>query len=227
MTRNKARLHFALETAWKNPMLHQEFCTLQLCTSGAQVTTTGLRTGTEDTANKRKNPNEDGQNSELKTLKAQKENLSRSLKEAKTQQPRWQPPSAGPANPPPGKGKGKGTIGRKGTAEGGHTDAAKAGALNDLRKKEKYDRFLAGARTLVCVYYQTGLCKNGGACQFAHVCLRCHKAGHTCIDGGCRAQPRQRSSRRERLGGLSRVKPRKDPPRRMTAMIVGSDPFLA
>ena len=61
--RNATGLHVALGTAWGDPTLHQEFFTLQLCTSGAQVTTMGSRTGTEDTANKRKNSNDDVQNS--------------------------------------------------------------------------------------------------------------------------------------------------------------------
>ena len=191
MSRNGTPFHLALEAAWKDTALHQEYFTLQLCTSGATVQGAGLRTQEANPSDKRKQPNETGNGAELKRLKTQIENLTRPLKEVRYNQfaaSSEQTIASQRFNPQKGgKGKGKGKV-----EGGGHRDPNKAEALRQFRQKERYERFLAGSKTPVCSFYQTGSCFNGDACPAAHVCLRCHKNGHTCLDAECKAQPKKR-----------------------------------
>ena len=154
------------------------------------MTNLGIRTSGEAAPLPKKRNQENENGGELKKLRAQVENLSRALKgatsgqAASSNQPYYPPPEA----PAGRKGKGK----AKGKGKGGHQDEAKARALTEFKAKEQFERFLPGGKTMVCSFYQTNSCTNGNRCQYAHVCLRCHKPGHTCLDGTCTAAPRLR-----------------------------------
>ena len=136
MTRQRTPLQAALEDAWKDPTLHQEFFTLQLCTSGSSNTTKGLRTQEEGNENKRKSEGGPSQGNEVKKLKAQIDSLTRALKDANTSQATSSPQLALMPPPAPHKGANKGKG--KGRATGaGHGDESKAIALTNFRKQER------------------------------------------------------------------------------------------
>jgi hypothetical protein len=62
---------------------------------------------------------------------------------------------------------------------------------NEIRKTEILEMKLAGTNQPICMFFNFHGCKHGeGLCNFAHVCMRCHRAGHAIVDSECRAQPR-------------------------------------
>ncbi len=41
----------------------------------------------------------------------------------------------------------------------------------------------------ICHFFQRGRCVKGDSCPYPHICWRCHKPGHSILDGACKATP--------------------------------------
>ncbi len=183
-TKNKTSLSKSLMKALKCNELHQEYFTLQLCTSGTRQGpgSGGGRAASSnanaDEADDKKRRQLDNELNRAKKIRLQLE------REAKQGGP---PPPRPDERGGPAKGGGK----AKGKGKGGHKTRALAQDLAEFRKNELYEKCLTGTNKLICLFYQTGSCVNGDDCTCAHVCLRCQQPGHTCLSG-CRAPKRLR-----------------------------------
>ncbi len=90
----------------------------------------------------------------------------------------WNDPPLRGGNPKGGKGAG---------------GANAAARLRKLRQTEVLKSRTDGPNGKpICHFYQRGNCVKGSDCPYPHICLRCHKLGHTILDGTCKATPQLR-----------------------------------
>ena len=60
--------------------------------------------------------------------------------------------------------------------------------LKDIRAKEVLRLKTDGPNGKpICHFYQRGRCLKASECAYPHICLRCHKPGHTVLE--CRVPP--------------------------------------
>ncbi len=185
-------IHIALHDALHCTKLEQKYFTLQLCTTGMKHNDTpaAKATGGSGSSSSNNNADEDSKkrrqlDDELKQVKRLKQQLNEQLKlsQGKGKGKRYQqlpaPPPILALDNAPARGGGKAP------------QSAHKAKWNEIRKKEILEMKLAGTNQPICMFYQFHGCKHGeGLCNFAHVCMRCHRAGHACVDGECRGQPR-------------------------------------
>ena len=95
--------------------------------------------------------------------------------------------SSGSGHPAQYKGSGgKGKNKKQGGKDANDADRAR---FNDCRRKERLVIKLDGGKGQpICNWFQTASCAKGGACTFAHVCMRCHAPGHGILE--CTATPK-------------------------------------
>ncbi len=170
----------ALTSSWKDPDLKGTHFTLQLVTSGKRG-----NSGDHD----------DDDNKKLRTeLNAVKNELAKFRKGAMKgsggkgdNKGNWNwGEGSGSSSSQSGnsKGGGKGNNTNKG---GGGDGSAKLRQLKNIEKLRTKTDGPEGKQ--ICFFFQVGNCRNGSNCKFPHVCLRCHKPGHTILDGTCKATP--------------------------------------
>ena len=157
--------------------LHQQYFALQICTSGARQLRTD-HTEPEEKGHVEGKGAKRLQNqlsNELAQVKKLRAELTRELNEVKHQ-------SKGGLSGAGGSGPSGGGKGNKGD---GKIVSPELKRYRDMAKRGNFRVKLDGGGKMVCTWFQTGNCRNGEQCRFAHVCMRCHRPGHTCLDQQC------------------------------------------
>ncbi len=176
ITEQGFQLEAALRAGWVDPTLENRYFTLELVTSGE-------RWGDNQGSNAQKGGNKGGNKraidrelAEVKRLKAQ---LAETIKSQASS-------SSGKGGAPSGSGGGS-KGGGKGKGGGLHISK-----LNELRRNEAIvNKDSQGI--LICQFFNTKSCNRGDSCRFVHICLRCHKEGHTIFD--CTAAPKPKGAK--------------------------------
>ncbi len=171
----------------------QEFFTLQLCTSGHKYG--------EDPAKKGTNKNiadSSGHNDEETKRRRQFDEEMKQVKRLRQSLTEQVRNNGSKASGKKGNANQQGTQYNSGAAP--NKGGGKGGGFelfpdrqkwNAIRKRERLDMKLSGTNQAICMFDQSHSCKHSdGQCPYAHVCARCHKPGHACVDPECRATPR-------------------------------------
>ncbi len=169
----------ALRSTYRDPEIKGTHFTLQLVAAGKRES--GASSSTTD----------EGGNKRLKTeLAAVKKQLA-ALQQPITQGGKGKRDQdwgrAAGWNDPPLRGGGD-----KGGKGGGQLKDA-AARLKKVKSTEVLKLKTDGPNGKpICHFFQRGHCMKGDSCPYPHICYRCHKPGHTILDGTCRATPQMR-----------------------------------
>ena len=177
VSRKQLRLSEALEEAMDDVRLHQQYFTLQICTSGARQPRQDQaepenKGSMEGKGNKRLQNQLSSELAQVKKLRAE---LARELNDVKHH-------SKGNTSSASGSGA---TGSGKGNKGDGKSVSPEMRRYREMAKRENFRIKLDGSGKMICTWFQTGNCRNGEQCRFEHVCMRCHKPGHTCMDPQC------------------------------------------
>ncbi len=178
----------ALREAMECGKLENRFFTLPLATSAERKDARGARagsstdgTGAGDGGRKREL---DGEMEQVKRLRKQLADALRDVKRGK---------GGGrgggknlPALPPPPPQP----LALRDAADR-PIDESRKKKFAEVSKREKFVWKVEGTGQLICRFFQHGNCKFGDAdCRFAHICVRCHHPGHSCLDAACKGKPK-------------------------------------
>ncbi len=183
--KNNQPLMEALREARDCPKLEQKFFTLQLCTTGHKYSeNAGRKTDTGASSSANRNDDDERRKrsieEELKQVKRLRQQLQKGSNKGNKG---W---TANTQNT-------KGSKTSKGGKGGSDADDGLRSRWNDVKRREILQMKLPGSNKSICMFYQYHSCHHGrDQCGFAHVCARCHKAGHAAIDAECQATPRMK-----------------------------------
>ncbi len=177
VTEQGFQLEVALRAGWTDPTLENRYFTLELVTSGEK--SVGDQGGSGGKGGKKGNNKRalDRELAEVKRLKAQ---LAETIKANAGSG------SSSGANGNPGSSGGKPKGGGKSRGSPNIRD------LNALRNKEVLNN-KDPQGVVVCQFFNIKNCNRGESCQFSHVCLRCHKGGHTIFE--CTVAPKPKAGK--------------------------------
>ncbi len=170
ITEQGYQLEAALRAGWADPTLENRYFTLELVTSGEKL-------GGDPGGNAGKGGKKGGNKRALERELAEVKRLKAQLAETVKTHTGSSSSSTG-GNTGSGGGKAKG---------GGKNNGLTIRKLNELRSKEELvNKDPQGI--VICQFFNVNSYNRGSGCQFSHICLRCHKGGHTIFD--CTVAPK-------------------------------------
>ncbi len=168
----------ALKSTYLDADIKGTHFTLQLVTGGKRDSAAASSSG-EDGATKKLRTELAAVRKELNALRGATQQGGKGRRDSDDGKAHgWNDPPLRGGNPKGGKGAG--------------ADNA-ANRLRKLRQTEVLKSRTDGPNGKpICHFYQRGNCAKGSDCPYPHICLRCHKPGHTILDGTCKATPQLR-----------------------------------